>query len=68
MICLNLDGGNLECIQFLLMEGVEVDVPDTTANWTPLLRAASIGGNKDVAEILLKYKADPNKLDKDNKR
>ena len=50
------------------MEGVQVDTPDTTSNWTPLLRAASVGGNRDVAEILLKYKADPNKLDKDKKR
>ena len=68
IFCLKIDGGNLECIQFLLLEGVEVDITDNTANWTPLLRAASIGGNKDVAELLLKYKANPNKLDKDNKR
>lgn len=62
-----VDGGNLDSIQFLLLEGVEVDKCDTASSWSPLLRTAAVGGNKDVAEILLKYKANPNLLDKDNK-
>lgn len=62
-----VDGGNLDSIQWLLMDGVDVNAKDTTSGWTPLLRAASVGGNKDVAELLIKFKADPNVLDKDSK-
>lgn len=62
-----VDGANLDCIQYLLMDGVDIDRKDTTSGWTPLLRAASVGGNKDVAEMLLRFKADVNAVDKDNK-
>lgn len=62
-----VDGANLDAIQWLLMDGVEVNAVDNASGWTPLLRAASVGGNKDVAEMLVKFKADINILDKDNK-
>jgi ankyrin repeat protein len=62
-----VDGGNLDALQYLLMDGADVNATDTTSGWTPLLRAASVGGNKDVAELLLKYKANVNQMDKDNK-
>ena len=62
-----VDGGNLDSIQWFLMDGVEVNARDTASGWTPLLRAASVGGNKDIAELLIKFKADINILDKDNK-
>ncbi|RMZ95691.1 fibronectin type 3 and ankyrin repeat domains 1 [Brachionus plicatilis] len=62
-----VDGGNLDCIQYLLMDGLDVNIKDTTSCWTPLIRAASVGASKDVAELLIKYKADINIVDKDNK-
>ena len=62
-----VDGGNLDCIQYLLMDGLDVNVTDTVSGWTPLIRAASISGSKEVAEMLIKYKANLNILDKDNK-
>ena len=62
-----VDGGNLDSIQYLLMDGVDVNAKDNTSGWTPLLRASSVGGNKEVADLLIKYKADVNIMDKDNK-
>lgn len=49
------------------MDNVDVNAKDSTSGWTPLLRAASVGGNKDVAELLIKFKAEIDVLDKDNK-
>lgn len=49
------------------MDNVDVNAKDSTSGWTPLLRAASVGGNKDVADLLIKFKADIDVLDKDNK-
>lgn len=49
------------------MDDVDVNARDGTSGWTPLLRAASVGGNKDVAELLIKFKANIDVLDKDNK-
>jgi ankyrin repeat protein len=62
-----VDGGNLDAIQWLLQDGCEVNCTDNKSNWTPLLRAASINSSRDVAELLVKYGADVNRLDKDNK-
>ena len=62
-----VDGANLDAIQWLLMDGADVNAVDSVSGWTPLLRTASVGGNKDVAELLIKFKANVNQLDKDNK-
>ena len=31
---------------------------DTASGWTPLLRSASLGGNRDIADLLVKFQAD----------
>ncbi len=49
------------------MDGMDVNKRDTASGWSPLLRAASVGGNNEVAQLLIKYKADVNLLDNDNK-
>ena len=61
-----VDGGNLEAIQYFLMEGADINAKDNSG-WTPLLRSASIGGVKEVAELLCKYKCDVNVLDNEKK-
>jgi ankyrin repeat protein len=33
-----IDGGNLDAIQWLLIDGIDVNLRDTTSGWTPLLR------------------------------
>ncbi len=61
-----VDGGNLEAIQYFLMENVDINARDNNG-WTPLLRSASVGGVKEVADLLCKFKADVNVLDNEKK-
>lgn len=58
--------GNLDAIQFLLMDGHSVDTVDH-GGWTPLIRLASMNGSRDAAEILMKYKANVDIYDSDKK-
>jgi ankyrin repeat protein len=53
-------------IQYVLMDGHEVDPIDING-WTPFIRNASLSASVEVAELLLKFKADINILDKDKK-
>ena len=48
------------------MDDHEID-PADNCGWTPLLRCASLSGKCEVAEILLKFKANINTLDNENK-
>jgi ankyrin repeat protein len=62
-----IDGGNLDCIQWLLVDGVDVNTRDASFGWTPLIRAACINSTKEVAELLIRFGADINAKDKDCK-
>ena len=48
------------------MDEHEVD-PFDNNGWTPFMRNASLAGTVEVAELLLKFKADINVLDNDKK-
>ena len=61
-----VDGGVIESIRYFLMDGIDVNARDNNG-WTPLIRAASINCTGDVAEILLKFNAEVNAIDKDRK-
>lgn len=61
-----IDGGHVDAIQYILMDGHEVD-PVNKHGWTPLLRLASMNGSKDCAEMLIKYNANLNVLDVNKK-
>ena len=58
--------GVCDAIQYILMDGHEVD-PRDEGGWTPLIRLASMNGGKEVAEILIKYDCDINAIDEDKK-
>lgn len=49
------------------MDECDVNVPDTASGWTPLLRCASMNGKKEVVDILIKFGANVNALDFENK-
>lgn len=65
-----VDGGNTEAVQYFLFQeengGVDINAKDKNG-WSPLLRSASIGGTQQTAEMLVRYKADVNLLDNENK-
>ena len=48
------------------MDEHEIDPVDNNG-WTPFIRNASLSGSVEVAELLLKFKADVNFLDNDKK-
>lgn len=48
------------------MDGHEVD-PRDEGGWTPLIRLASMNGNKDAAAILISYNCDLDAIDGDKK-
>jgi ankyrin repeat protein len=62
-----VDGGNVDSLQWMLLDGIDPNKRDMNSGWTPLFRVANISGNKDVAELLIKFKADVNAKDKENK-
>jgi ankyrin repeat protein len=62
-----VDSNNPEVVEYMLYDGADVNAKDNVNGWTPLLRGASLNCSKDVAKVLLRFKADANVLDKDNK-
>ena len=62
-----VDGGNVDSLQWMLLDGIDPNKKDMNSGWTPLFRVANISGNKDIAELLIKFKADVNARDKENK-
>lgn len=62
-----VDGGSVNAVEYLLMDGVDINTKDKMNGWTPLLRGASINCSYEIASILLRFKADVNVLDKENK-
>ena len=61
-----VDGGNVQAIEWMILDGADVNAKDNNG-WTPLIRSASVGGNADVANILIKFKAKIDVVDKENK-
>lgn len=61
-----VDGGQPKTVEWLLNHGEKVDELDK-AEWTPLMRIATLGGNIDVAKVLLENGADVNMHDKQGK-
>jgi ankyrin repeat protein len=62
-----IDGGNCDTIEYMVMDGANINEIDTVNGWTPLLRAASLNAKADVARVLIKYGADMNISDVNQK-
>lgn len=62
-----IDGGNCDTIEYMVTDGANINERDTTNGWTPLLRASSLNAKADVARVLIKYDADMNIADNNQK-
>ena len=62
-----VDGGNIQTLEWMMFDGADVNVKDSVLGWTPLIRAASVNSNFEVAKLLIKFKAKIDVLDKENK-
>ena len=62
-----VDGGNPTALEYILADGAGVNTRDSMNGWTPLLRGASINCSHEIANILIRYKADIDAVDKENK-
>lgn len=62
-----VDSNNPDVVEFMLYDGADVNAKDIVNRWTPLLRGASLNCSREVAKVLLKFNADVDVLDKDNK-
>lgn len=62
-----VDGGNVSALEYILMDGAETNVCDKLNGWTPLLRAASVNCQANVASMLIRHGADINVMDKEKK-
>lgn len=61
-----VDGANVQAIEWMLLDGADVNAKDNNG-WTPLIRSASVSGSADVAKMLIKFKAKIDVVDKENK-
>lgn len=62
-----VDGGNVRLIEWIVKDGADVNLRDHSHGWTPLIRCASVNGNRNVALTLLVCGALVNVQDKDGK-
>ena len=62
-----VDGGNADTLEWILQDGADVNARDYSNGWTPLLRAASVNSSKDIARVLVRYKARIDAMDKEDK-
>ena len=62
-----VDGGNADTLEWMLQDGADVNARDYSNGWTPLLRAASVNSTKDIARVLIRYKARIDAMDKEDK-
>nr|XP_034329711.1 fibronectin type 3 and ankyrin repeat domains 1 protein isoform X1 [Crassostrea gigas] len=62
-----VDGGNVRLIEWIIKDGADVNLRDHSHGWTPLIRCASVNGNRNVALTLLVCGAQVNVQDKDGK-
>uniref|UniRef100_A0A0L8HVC8 Fibronectin type-III domain-containing protein n=1 Tax=Octopus bimaculoides TaxID=37653 RepID=A0A0L8HVC8_OCTBM len=53
-----IDSCNCDLIEWMIGDGANVNIQDKNAGWTPLMRCASLHGNKLVAYTLIHCKAD----------
>ncbi|XP_036364786.1 fibronectin type 3 and ankyrin repeat domains 1 protein-like isoform X2 [Octopus sinensis] len=53
-----IDSCNCDLIEWMITDGANVNIQDRNAGWTPLMRCASLHGNKLVAYTLIHNKAD----------
>lgn len=62
-----VDSGNCAMIEWMVKNGADINIADQVAGWTPLLRCASIQGNRQVGHTLLRCGADINATDNHGK-
>ncbi|GAB1603885.1 hypothetical protein Ahia01_000669800, partial [Argonauta hians] len=62
-----VDSANCELIEWLIKDGCDVNMRDRNIRWTPLIRCASLHGNKLVALTLILNGADTDIRDSDGK-
>ncbi|KAK6178034.1 hypothetical protein SNE40_012873 [Patella caerulea] len=62
-----VDGGNTKLLDWIVSDGGDINIKDNNSGWTPLLRCASVGGNRDTGLTLLMNGADINAQDRDGK-
>ncbi|XP_036364634.1 fibronectin type 3 and ankyrin repeat domains 1 protein-like isoform X2 [Octopus sinensis] len=62
-----VDSGSCEIISWMIRVGADVDIRDKNAAWTPLMRCASLSGNKSVAKTLIFDGANIDLRDNDGK-
>ncbi|KAK3095975.1 hypothetical protein FSP39_021528 [Pinctada imbricata] len=62
-----VDGGNVRLLDWMIKDGADVNIRDRGSGWTPLIRCASLSGNRSVALTLVQAGAKINTQDKDGK-
>ncbi len=62
-----IDGGYVDSLQWMLLDGIDANKKDEAGGWTPLIRTANINGSRDIADLLIKFGANVNCKDKENK-
>lgn len=62
-----VDGGHCSTLEYMINDGADVNEIETTNGWTPLLRAASMNSDENIAKILCKYGAHLNVEDNNEK-
>merc|ERR1712136_460197 len=62
-----VDSGNMDLMEYMLADGANIECMDNQG-WTPLHRTALVGSRTEgVCEVLLRYGAKIDRLDKDMK-
>ena len=61
ILCSAAAAGQSECVEWLVQQGVPIEMPDTRG-WTPLFFACSTA-QENVVRLLLSLRADPIKTD-----
>ncbi|XP_070540511.1 fibronectin type 3 and ankyrin repeat domains protein 1-like [Ptychodera flava] len=62
-----VDSGNTRLLRWIIEDGCPVDIRDRNSGWTPLMRACTLGGNTEVARVLISSGANVNTKDNDGK-
>ncbi|XP_077992513.1 fibronectin type 3 and ankyrin repeat domains protein 1-like [Glandiceps talaboti] len=62
-----VDSSNTRLLKWIIDDGCPADIRDKHSGWTPLMRACTLGGNPDVARVLINAGAQVNTRDHDGK-
>ncbi|XP_014769356.1 fibronectin type 3 and ankyrin repeat domains protein 1 isoform X1 [Octopus bimaculoides] len=62
-----VDSCDSDLIEWMIRNGADVNIQDKNAHWTPLMRCASLNGNKLIALTLIRNGADIDLRDIDGK-